>query len=252
MNRAYWMESKTELLKMARLKQYSISTVAFPLMFYCFFGLVMGSTYSQGSISLSRYALATYGAFGVMGATLYAFGAGVAVERGLGWLEVKRASPMPPAAYFLAKGVVSLTFGALVVTLLFALGAIFGGVRMPAGQWLLMWGALVAGAIPFGAIGLAIGSFAGPNSAAGVVNIIYLPMAFCGGLWMPIEILPKALQHLAPWLPSYHFGQIALAILHVPVQGSVLGHVEALVGFGLIFAGVAWIGQSRDREKVYG
>src|ERR1017187_311026 len=199
MNRAYWMESKTELLKMARLKQYSISTVAFPLMFYCFFALAMGP-YSQGAVSMSRYLLATYGAFGVMGATLYAF----------------------------------------------------GGVRMPAGQWLLMWGALVAGAIPFGAIGLAIGSFAGPNSAAGVVNMIYLPMAFCGGLWMPIEVLPKALQHLAPWLPSYHFGQIALAILHVPVHGSVLGHVEALVGFGLIFAGVAWIGQSRDREKAYG
>jgi ABC-2 type transport system permease protein len=251
MNRAYWMESKTELLKMARLKQYSISTVAFPLMFYCFFALAMGQ-YSQGPVSMSRYLLATYGAFGVMGATLYAFGAGVAVERGLGWLEVKRASPMPPAAYFLAKGVVSLTFGALVVSLLFALGAIFGGVRMPAGQWLLMWGALVAGAIPFGAIGLAIGSFAGPNSAPGIVNMIYLPLGFCGGLWMPIEILPKTLQHLAQWLPSYHFGQIALAILHVPTRGSVMGHVEALVGFGLVFAGVAWIGQSRDREKVYG
>jgi len=251
MSRVYWMEAKTELLKMARLKQYSISTVAFPLMFYCFFGLAM-EPYAQGSISLSRYLLATYGAFGVMGATLYAFGAGVAAERGLGWLEVKRASPMPPAAYLVAKGVVSLTFGALVVTLLFALGAIFGGVRMPAAQWLLMWGALVAGAVPFGAIGLAIGSFAGPNSAPGIVNMIYLPMAFCGGLWLPIEVLPKALQHLAPWLPSYHFAQIALAILHAPTQGSVGVHVEALAGFGLLFAGVAWIGQSRDREKVYG
>jgi ABC-2 type transport system permease protein len=251
MNRAYWMESKMELLKMARLKQYSLSTVAFPLMFYCFFGLAM-APFARGPTSMSKYLLATYGAFGVMGATLYAFGAGVAVERGLGWMEVKRASPMPPAAYFVAKGVVSLTFGALVVTLLFALGAIFGGVRMPASQWLIMWGALVAGAIPFGAIGLAIGSFAGPNSAANIVNMIYLPMGFLGGLWMPIEILPKALQHLAPWLPSYHFGQIALAILRVPVQGSVLGHVEALVGFGLVFAGVAWIGQSRDHQKMYG
>jgi ABC-2 type transport system permease protein len=251
MNRAYWMECKTELLKMSRMKQYSISTVAFPLMFYCFFGLAMGQN-SLGSVSISRYLLATYGAFGVMGATLYAFGAGVAVERGLGWLEVKRSSPMPPAAYLVAKGVVSLTFGALVVTLLFALGAIFGGVRMPAGQWLLMWGALVAGAIPFGAIGLAIGSFAGPNSAAGIVNMIYLPMGFLGGLWMPIEFLPKALRHVAPFLPSYHFGQIALAILHAPVEGTVPGHVEALVGFGLVFAGVAWIGLSRDRDKVCG
>jgi ABC-2 type transport system permease protein len=135
---------------------------------------------------------------------------------------------------------------------LFALGAIFGGVRMAAGQWLLLWTALVAGAVPFGAIGLAIGSIAGPNSATGVVNMIYLPMGFLSGLWMPIEVLPKGLQHLAPFLPSYHFGQIALAILGAPAQGSVLLHVEALVGFGLVFAGVAWIAQSREHEKMYG
>ena len=96
MNRVYWMESKMELRKMARMKQYSLSTVLFPLMFYCFFGLAMASS-TPGAASMSKYLLATFGAFGVMGATLYAFGAGVAVERGLGWLEVKRASPMPPA-----------------------------------------------------------------------------------------------------------------------------------------------------------
>jgi len=252
MTNVYWMESKMELRKMARLRQYSVSTVCFPLMFYIFFGLAMGSSIPHGAMSFSKYLLATYGAFGVMGATLYAFGAGVAVERGLGWLEVKRASPMPPAAYLVAKAAVSLTFGALVVTLLFALGAIFGGVRMPAGQWLLLWTALVAGAIPFGAIGLAIGSFAGPNSAPGIVNMMYLPMGFLGGLWMPIDVLPKALQHFAPFLPSYHFGQIALAILGAPTQGSMLVHVETLLGFGLLFAGVAWIGQSRDHEKMYG
>jgi ABC-2 type transport system permease protein len=111
MTNVYWMESKMELRKMARLKQYSLSTICFPLMFYIFFGLAMSSSY-PGAESMPRYLLATYGAFGVMGATLYAFGAGVAVERGLGWLEVKRASPMPPAAYLVAKAVVSVTFGA--------------------------------------------------------------------------------------------------------------------------------------------
>ena len=34
-------------------------------------------------------------AFGVMGVTPYPFGTGVVVQRGLGWQEVKRASPMP-------------------------------------------------------------------------------------------------------------------------------------------------------------
>jgi ABC-2 type transport system permease protein len=159
---------------------------------------------------------------------------------------------MPPAAYLVAKAVVSLTFGAAVVTLLFAMGAIFGGIRMPASQWAVLWSVLVAGAIPFGAIGLAIGNFAGPNSASGVVNMIYLPLGFLGGLWLPVHLLPPALQQATPYLPSYHFAQLALSIVRVPIQGTVAGHVEALAGFGILFAGIAWIGQSRDRDKIYG
>jgi len=252
MSGVYWMEAKMELRKMARLKQYSLSVVGFPLMFYIFFGLSMASSFAIGPVLMSKYLLATYGACSVLGATLYAFGAGVAVERGMGWLEVKNASPMPAGAYLLAKMAVSVVFGAMVVSLLFALGAIFGGVRMPAGQWLLLGAALVAGAIPFGAIGLAIGSFAGPNSAPGTVNMIYLPMAFLGGLWMPIDVMPKALQQFAPLLPSYHLGQMALAILGAPAHGSIAAHVEVLVGFGLLFAGISWIAQSREHVKMYG
>jgi len=252
MKRVFLLEARMEFLKLARMRAYTVFTVAFPLMFYVFFGLLMGQKTAPGFPPLARYLLATYGAFAVMGATLYAFGVGVAVERGMGWLEVKRASPMPPAAYLFAKAVVSAGFGALVVGLLFAMGAVFGGVRMPAEQWLLLGGALVAGAVPFGALGLAIGTFAGPNSASPTVNMIYMPMAFCAGLWIPFDFLPKAVQQIAPFLPAYHLGQIALAILHAPGSGAVAAHAEALVAFTLLFLGVAWVGNSREREKMYG
>ena len=66
-------------------------------------------------------------------------------------------------------------------------------------------------------MGLAIGSFAGPNSAPATVNMIYLPMAFCAGLWIPFEFLPGALKQVAPFLPAYHLSQIALSIMHAPV-----------------------------------
>jgi len=253
MTHVYWMEAKSEFLKLLRMRTYSISTVMFPLMFYCFFGLAMGREQQPGaSMPMARYLLATYGAFAVVGATLYAFGVGVAVERGLGWLQLKRASPMPPAAYFLAKAAVSLTFGAVVVALLFALGALFGGVQMPAEQWLALGGTLVVGAIPFCALGLAIGNFAGPNSAPATVNMIYMPLAFCAGLWIPLEFLPGALKLIAPFLPTYHFAQIALGMLHAPTQGTTMGHVEALAAFTIIFAGIAWLGNSREGEKMYG
>jgi ABC-2 type transport system permease protein len=251
MMRVYWLEAKTELLKFVRMKSYSLSTILFPLMFYCFFGLAMPPI-EKGGASLARYLLATYGAFAIMGSTLYAFGVGVAVERGLGWLELKRASPMPMGAYFFAKGVVAMVFGGVVILMLFGLGAGFGGVRMTPTQWLLMFGALLAGALPFGALGLTIGNLAGPNSAPATVNMIYLPMGFLGGLWLPFQFLPKAFQHVAPLLPSYHLGQIALAIQHGPARGSIGGHAMALGAFTLIFLGTAWIGHSHGREKMYG
>jgi ABC-2 type transport system permease protein len=250
MPNVYLLEAKMEFLKSLRMKSYSLATVLFPTMFYCFFVLSMGQ--SKDFTPMARYTLATYGAFGVMGATLFAFGVGVAVERGLGWLQVKRASPMPPAAYFLAKGVTALSFGAIVVALLCGLGAAFGGVRMPVWQWLAMGGALIAGAIPFCALGLAIGNFAGPNSAPAMVNLIYLPMAFCGGLWIPFQFLPKGIRAIAPLLPSFHLSQIALRILGAPTQGAAATHVAALAGFTLLFAGIAWLGHLREREKMYG
>ena len=253
MSNVYLLEAKMEFLKSLRMKVYSLSTVLFPIHVL----LLLRACRWAGSSPMTpcrwhATLLATYGAFGVMGATLFAFGVGVAVERGLGWLQVKRASPMPPAAYFVAKGVVGMAFGAIVVALLCGLGAAFGGVRMPAWQWLAMGGALIAGAIPFCALGLAIGSFAGPSSAPATVNAIYLPMAFCSGLWIPFQFLPKGIQAIAPLLPSFHLSRIALGILGAPGQGAAATHVEALLGFTLLFAGIAWLGQAREREKMYG
>ena len=252
MNRAYWLEIRYEFLKQARQRMYVLFSFLFPLGFYSVFGIAMGWQHQPGMGMLPRDMMASYGAFGVIGTCLFGFGAGLAVERGLGWLEVKRASPMPVPAYFLAKTVTSMAFGAILVLLLFALAFFAGGVRMPASQWALLWLVLVLGAVPFCMMGLALGSLAGPNSAPALINLVYLPMGLCSGLWMPLEFLPKAMQRVAPALPAYHLGQIADAVLQRSALASVLQHAEALLAFGLIFIGVAWIAHSRERAKMYG
>jgi len=231
---------------------YIVPTLAFPLMFYLFFGIAMGRQAPPGSMPMGQYLMATYGAFGVIGATLFGLGTGIAVERGLGWMQLKRASPMAPASYFLAKCTVTLMFSAMVVALLFTLGATLGRVRMPPGEWLLLGTALVLGSIPFCAMGLAIGYLAGPNSAPAIVNVCYLPMAFCSGLWIPIQYLPPVLKTVAPALPAYHLSQIALRILKVPAHGTLPSNIAALAAFAMVFAGVAWMARNREREKMYG
>src|SRR4051812_46314731 len=89
----YVAESKYELIKISRMPSYYIPTLAFPVLFYVMFGLLLGTRQSVGSVSLSTYLLATYGAFGVIGASLFGFAVGISTERGYGWLQVKRASP---------------------------------------------------------------------------------------------------------------------------------------------------------------
>jgi ABC-2 type transport system permease protein len=127
----YVKEAKYEFLKNLRLRMYTASVLSFPIMFYVLFGLVLNSKESIGSTSIPTYLIATYGTFGVMGASLFGTAAGLASDRGLGWLQVKRASPMPPFAYFTAKVITSLVFSTVIVLVLFLLGFTLGGVRMP-------------------------------------------------------------------------------------------------------------------------
>jgi ABC-2 type transport system permease protein len=205
-----------------------------------------------GGTTLPAYLIASYGTFGVMGASLFGTAAGLASERGLGWLQLKRASPMPPSAYFLAKILMGATFSAIIVLLLMLLGALFGGVHL--GFWigLKMLATLVAGSLPFGAMGLAIGYFAGPNSAASVVNLIYLPLSFCSGLWMPYMFLPKFIRQLAHGLPSYHLSQLGLSVIGAGQHEPVATHWEYMLVFTLICLGAARIGFQRDQGKTYG
>ena len=243
-------EAKYEFLKSLRYPMFSISTLLFPVMFYVLFGLVMGPQ-TIGNVRSTLYLIPAYGTFGVMGASLFGTAASLAMERGLGWLEVKRASPMPLFAYFVAKVVMSMIFSVSNVLALVLMGAAFGGVHLPGSILFKLVVTLVAGSLPFCAMGLAIGYFAGPNSAPAMINLFYLPMSFCSGLWLPFMFLPKFIQRVALFLPAYHLSQLALNLVGGGQGGTYLRHWQMLAGFALISLGVAWVGHRRD-EKAHG
>src|ERR1700752_285642 len=248
----YLKEAKYEFLKNLRLRMYTASVLSFPIMFYVLFGLVLNAKESIGGMRVPTYLIATYGTFGVMGASLFGTAAGLASDRGLGWLEVKRASPMPPFAYFVAKVITSMIFSTIIVLALFALGIAAGGVRMPLADFARLLGTLSLGSLPFSAMGLALGYFTGPNSAPATINLIYLPMSFCSGLWVPFMFLTKVVRQIALVLPPYHLSQLALGVVGAGNHESSAAHWEVLVAFTMICLGIARIGFQRDQEKMYG
>jgi ABC-2 type transport system permease protein len=249
--RVHLTESKYELLKILRLPAYVIPTLSFPVIFYVFFLVLFGKGRAPGGTTMAAYMIATYGSFGVIGASLFGLGAGVAIERGQGWLQVKRTTPMPLSAYFGAKIAVALMFSSVIALVLFALGSVLGHVHFAPAVWPELFAILVAGSLPFCALGLAIGYFAGPNSAPAIVNLIFLPMAVLSGLWVPIDLLPGAIQKFAAFLPAYHFSQLALGAIGAG-RGTAGSHVLVLLSYSLLFLVLAAIGYRRDDGKTYG
>lgn len=67
-------------------------------------------------------------------------GAGLAIERGQGWLQVKRASPMPPFAYVTAKIAMAMLFSLIVVLILLGLGWLLAACIWPSRTQPRWWG----------------------------------------------------------------------------------------------------------------
>lgn len=247
----YWKETKYEFLKRWRMPIYTLSVLFFPAMFYSLFGLVLNRD-ATGKASIATYMIATMGCYGVFGVSLFAFGVGIAIERGQGWLEVKKASPMPAGANIAGRILTCLVFSLFVSLTLFGLGTLFGNVRMSTSEALLLTTTHIFGSIPFCALGLVIGYLVKPNSAPTLINFIYLPASFLSGLWIPIQSLPKALQKFAELLPTYHFGQLALYTIHMSRGQSPLLNIAVLTIFTCLCIGLAVAVLRRDEGKLYG
>jgi ABC-2 type transport system permease protein len=233
-------EVKYEFLKLWRAKSFSLSVIGFPVMFYVLFG-VMNKGVTEGGVAMAKYMLAGYCCFGMIGAALFGIGIGLGSERAAGWLELKRASPMPPMAYLLAKCVTAQAFGVIITAVLVLVGVTLGGVKLSGLELALMFGMAVLGTIPFAAMGLLVALLVPPAAAPGVVNLLYLPMSFMGGLWIPIQYLPKWLQAIAPSMPTFHLAQLMLTIFGYQKQGSSTAyHWIGLVGFTLFMLGASW------------
>jgi ABC-2 type transport system permease protein len=239
---SYALEARYEFLRVLRTPAFALPTLLFPPLFYLLFGLLL----NRGSANAAHYLFATYSVFGIMAPSLFGFGVGIAIERERGWLALKRVAPMPPGAYLSSKLAMAMLFGSIIYIVLATMASSLGGVRLQAGQWLQLGAIALLGVMPFCALGLMIGSRAPANAAPAFVNLIYLPMAFLSGLWMPLTLLPAFIGKIAPLWPAYHLAQLALATIGQGDGSAALPHVLALAGFTIVCFAIArrWLARA--------
>jgi ABC-2 type transport system permease protein len=108
------------------------------------------------------------------------------------------------------------------------------GVQISAVEALRLLVVVTIGVVPFASLGLLLGLLMPANAAPGVINLVYLPLSFCGGLWMPIESLPHWLQSLAHCLPSFWFSRLALRSLGYSSSSPLVAWAW-LAGYTILF-----------------
>ena len=241
-------ETKYEFLKLLRNKAFSLAVIGFPVMFYLLFGIANRGAHN-GNMHMAKYLLGGYACFGLVGAALFGIGVSLANERAAGWLELKRASPMPPLAYLFAKCATAAAFGLIIVAILSTLGVTMGGVSLSWIELVKMAGLTVVGAISFASMGLLLAQIVPANAAPAIVNLIYLPMSFLSGLWMPLKFLPHGIQRVGSMLPTYHLSQLMFRVFGYDDGSAASSHWIGLAGFTMLMVGLGWLVFNRAQQN---
>ncbi|HYS35825.1 MAG TPA: ABC transporter permease [Pseudonocardiaceae bacterium] len=230
---------RLEIRRMLTDTRFLILMLAMPIAMYLLFSTIFAGTPPVNGMSEAVRDMISMAAFGAIGAALMATAPRIAQERTNGWLRQLRIMPVSTGQVITAKVLAAMTWGLPAIVLVDLTAVVAHGVTMPAWQWVAIGGLLWLGTAPFAALGTFLGYLTGGESAFGVTYGIYLFLAALGGLWMPVTILPTALQHIATVLPSNRFAELGWRI----AGGAAPTLVDAamLAGWLVVFTGLAGV-----------
>ncbi len=207
-------------------------TFAFPLMFLVLFNALFGE---------SQFFVPSIAAFSVISACYTNVAISTAFAREEGILKRKRGTPLPPAAYMLARVLHASAIGVLLVAIVAIAGTLFYGVDLPTDTMPAFIVAIIVGAAAFSALGLAITGFI-PNADAAppIVNLSILPLLFISDIFIPTERAPEWITRVADLFPVKHFAQ-AMASAFNPgrTSGWEPGHLAIVLLWGLVGTAIA-------------
>ncbi len=230
-----------DLRRGLRNRRTLIFLVVMPVAFFFMFA---GPYRSQNDIY--THIMVSMAVYGAMIATT-STGAGVAVERSLGWTRQLRLTPLRPAGYVLTKVLGALVLGVVPVILVLAAGAA-SGARLSASVWVQCAVAAWACSLVFAAFGLFMGYLVPAENVMQFIGPLLALLSFFGGLFVPLDQLPSALRAVAPGTPTYAVGEIARSPL--TSSGLTAGNVGLLLLWTAIFAMGTGLLFRRDTARV--
>jgi ABC-2 type transport system permease protein len=235
---AYLTEIRYEFTRVVRNPALGLPIVLVPVALYLLIAVVVAGEAIDKDPGLGVFLFAGFSVLGITMPSLFTIGGTLALEREMGLLRLRRAQPAPAGSWLVSKIVCGIALSLLAYLPMVAIGVAAGKIPLEPGQIVAMSIALVAGSIPFCALGLMVGSLVKGSAATGYANLIYLPGCYLSGLFFP---LPQSMHWQAPFWPQFHVNQLAMHAAGIdkyqflPLQMAI----AALVGFTVLFSAVA-------------
>lgn len=241
--RLTFLYARAMTLELLRYPAFSVPTLAFPALFF----LLFVSSRDEGNATLL---LASFAGFAFLAVAFFQFGVGIAAERETPWERFLRTLPARTTVRFGARLLSGIVFGLASAAVVAVAALATTDAHLPPLRWAALLLALGVGAVPFALLGIALGYWASPRGALPAANILYLVLAFVGGLWTTPSDLPRTVATLSPLVPTRQFGNL--------LWGATEGRLWRprdwllLVAWSAVFAGLAAWGYRRDEGRRYG
>lgn len=209
----FWQQCKIEIIRMCRNPYYVFWALLMPMIFYIIYTKILNTDILNKALWDKEF-LMSVAMFSIMGSAIMTFGIRLVQERSEGWTVFMRITPVSNLVYFSAKMAAQTLIHLGSITLIFISGKFLNGISMSTQEWLMCGAWLMAGSLPFLAIGVLIGMIKRVDTAGGIANFVFIFLAVTGGITMPLEVFPAPIQVLSSWLPVYNYGMGAWSIVN--------------------------------------
>jgi ABC-2 type transport system permease protein len=223
-----------------------VSSAVLPVLFLLFFVVPFSDPADAVGVTPAVAQLAT---FAVLSTFLFTLGVGVADDREKPWDPYLRTLAAPAWPRLLGRLLNGYVFAIISVVPI----SITAGLLTTAGAapWRLMLGllALLGAATPFLFGGLAIGYTLPVKAAVPVTQLVFLPIAFGGGLFLPPAVFPPWLEQVSTMLPTRGARDLVVsAVVGTPPETAA---VLVLLGWAAVTAALAGWAYRRDEGRRY-
>jgi len=247
--RPFWrlalLHARLGFVETVRIPIAVLGNLLFPALALLFF--VVPQRAVAGDPTNALVAVAQLGTFAVMSTCLFSFGAGVSEDRQQPFDPYLRTLPAGPGPRLTGRVLNGLLWSYFALVPVVLVGWLLTSAALTGTQALLCAALVVAVAVPFLLLGLAIGYRLSAKAAIAVVQAVLFPLAFAGGLFMPPSVFPPWLDTVSQALPSR-----AVRDLVVDVTAGVDAYplaLPVLLGWTALFAVLAVLAYRSDEGR---